>query len=372
VLEGHPRGGREIHPEQAAIVQRIFRAFVAGVSPKAIGRTLNTEGIAGPMGVAWSPSTIHGHAGRGTGILNNELYIGRLVWNRQHYVKDPDTGKRLARAKPADTWIMVDVPHLRIVEDALWQAAKTRQESSRYTMNAGIVRARRPKFLFSGLTRCDSCRGGYNLSSRSTLRCFNASIRGTCSNTRTITKQELERRVLRAMKERLFEAGAFDEFCRAFTEEMNRLRREHRTKLTAAPREIANINRRSKEILELLLQGFRDEAWKQELRTLEQRRTELQVALANLEIEPALPALHPQMAEVFRQKTMQLAAALEDEDEEQRESARQALRGFIDHIVIPPGNGLLQVIGNLGEMLKAAGGRTGSAAVAYVGCGGGI
>lgn len=78
-LEGQPRGDREIHPGQAAVVQRIFRAFVAGVSPKAIGKTLNSEGIPGPMGVAWSPSTIHGHAGRGTGILNNELYIGRLV-----------------------------------------------------------------------------------------------------------------------------------------------------------------------------------------------------------------------------------------------------------------------------------------------------
>lgn len=59
-------------------------------------------------------------------------------------------------------------------------------------------------------------------------------------------------------------------------------------------------------------------------------------------------------------------------DEEQRESARQAIRGLIDRIVIPPGDGLLQVVGNLGEMLTAAGGRAASAAVGYVGCGGGI
>ena len=70
------------------------------------------------------------------------------------------------------------------------------------------------------------------------------------------------------------------------------------------------------------------------------------------------------MAEIFRQKTMQLAAALAHEDEEQRGAARQALRGFIDHIVIPPGTGLLQVVGDLGEMLTAASGRTSSAAVA--------
>jgi len=76
------------------------------------------------------------------------------------------------------------------------------------------------------------------------------------------------------------------------------------------------------------------------------------------------------MADVFQQKTMQLAAALEHEDEEQRETARQTLRGFVEKIVIPPGDGLLQVVGNLGEMLTAAAGRSGAAAVGYVGCGG--
>jgi hypothetical protein len=75
------------------------------------------------------------------------------------------------------------------------------------------------------------------------------------------------------------------------------------------------------------------------------------------------------MADVFQRKTSELAAALQHDDEEERSSARQALRGFIDHIVIPA-EGLLQVVGNFGEMLKAAGGRAGAAAVAYVGCGG--
>ena len=45
-------------------------------------------------------STIAGNAARGTGILNNELYLGRLVWNRLRYVKDPSTGKRVSRLNP--------------------------------------------------------------------------------------------------------------------------------------------------------------------------------------------------------------------------------------------------------------------------------
>ena len=49
---------RDIDPEQAAIVERIFRDFVAGVSPEAIVQALNREGMAGPFGGTWSPSTV--------------------------------------------------------------------------------------------------------------------------------------------------------------------------------------------------------------------------------------------------------------------------------------------------------------------------
>jgi hypothetical protein len=33
--------------------------------------------------------------------------------------EDPDTGKRLARIRASSDWIITDVPHLRIVDDAL-------------------------------------------------------------------------------------------------------------------------------------------------------------------------------------------------------------------------------------------------------------
>jgi site-specific DNA recombinase len=124
-------GEREIDPEQAAVVECIFREFAAGVSPDSIVKTLNREGVAGPFGGTWSPSTIHGNAKRGTGILNNELYVGRMVWNRLRYVKNPDTGKRVSRLNPASEWISKSVPDLRIITDELWEAAKERQKATR-------------------------------------------------------------------------------------------------------------------------------------------------------------------------------------------------------------------------------------------------
>lgn len=121
------RGERTVNEKEADIVRRVFRDFAAGVSPRAIAQRLNDEGVPGPSGRLWNDSTVRGHAKRGTGLLNNELYIGRLVWNRLRYVKNPATGKRVSRLNPPEQWIVTDVPELRIVDDALWQAVKARQ-----------------------------------------------------------------------------------------------------------------------------------------------------------------------------------------------------------------------------------------------------
>jgi hypothetical protein len=138
-----------------------------------------------------------------------------------------------------------------------------------------------------------------------------------------------------------------------------------------APRQLASINARSKQILELLLNGFRDEAWKQELQQIEQRRNELEAVIAAGKAEPPPPALHPNMARVFEQKIEQLAVALEHEDAELREKARQALRV---HRPDRDSVGRCTSAGcrGFGLMLTAASGRDGSAlaAVGNDGCGG--
>ena len=96
--DGQPvTGEREIDPVQSRVVQRIFRDYAAGISPKSIALALNRDGVPAPRSGAWSASTINGNRARGTGILNNELYVGRMVWNRLTYMKDPDTGRRRSR-----------------------------------------------------------------------------------------------------------------------------------------------------------------------------------------------------------------------------------------------------------------------------------
>jgi DNA invertase Pin-like site-specific DNA recombinase len=203
-------GEREVVAEEARIVERIFREFVAGKSPKQIAKNLNREGVAGPFGGAWSPSTIYGNGRRGAGILNNELYIGRLVWNRLRYVKNPDTGKRVSRLNPESEWMRKEVPDLRIICDELWTDAKERQEHGRRAINtAGNPGgARRPQYLFSGLTKSGICGAGFIMAGKHRLGCFGAREQGRCDNHLTIRRDEVEARVLKSAAGEASESGS--------------------------------------------------------------------------------------------------------------------------------------------------------------------
>lgn len=96
--------------ERGAFALRTHVEYADGKSPRAIARSLNADGIPGPRGDTWMDTTMRGHVERGTGIINNELYVGRLVRNRLRYIKDPDTGKRVSRLNLQSEWIDQDAP----------------------------------------------------------------------------------------------------------------------------------------------------------------------------------------------------------------------------------------------------------------------
>jgi site-specific DNA recombinase len=127
-------GDRRIDEAEAEVVRRIFREFADGHSPRQIAARLNREGVPGPGGRPWGGTSVRGQVERGTGILNNSLYIGRLDWNRCSYVKDPRTGKRVARPNPPEEWESAEIPHLRIIDDELWRRAKAQQKIVRIEM----------------------------------------------------------------------------------------------------------------------------------------------------------------------------------------------------------------------------------------------
>jgi len=275
-------GERDIDGDQARVVERIFLAYSAGRSPRAIALALNAEQILAPRGSAWTSSTINGNRVRGTGILNNELYVGRLVWNRLTYIKDPDTGKRRSRARVADEKVAVEVPYLRIIDQALWDAVKIRQAAldrqQTATMRedpAPFWSKQRPRYLFSGLMRCGVCGGGYSKNAAATFACSTARNKGptACANRLSIRRDVVEQTVLDGLAHRLMDPELFKVFMVEFTTEWNRLQAEVSSEHAALEGELDRIRRQIERLVDAIVNGAPAASVNGRLHELERRRT---------------------------------------------------------------------------------------------------
>ena len=174
-------------------------------SPRRIALDFNAAAISAPRGRQWSASSINGNRARGTGILNNALYVGQMVWNRLSYTKDSDTGRRRSRQKAAGERIVKDLPDLRIVPQELWDLAKARQARLDHRDNDKPSETQpapnpfwsqqRPRYLFSGLIRCDECGGGFSKISQLHFGCSTARNKGStaCINRLGIRRDVLNR-----------------------------------------------------------------------------------------------------------------------------------------------------------------------------------
>ena len=107
---------RVVDPEQAPIVERIFRLCAEGAGITRIAKTLNAEGIQPPRRASgWAASAIRE-------ILLREPYRGVVTWGKVR--KRDQWGRKAYRAQPEAEWVRQEVPELRIVSDTLWQAAR--------------------------------------------------------------------------------------------------------------------------------------------------------------------------------------------------------------------------------------------------------
>jgi site-specific DNA recombinase len=355
---GEPvRGDLKINDEEVRIVRRIFGEYIGGKSPRAIAVAFNREAIAGPTGKGWTASTIMGNRKRGTGILNNQLYIGKRVWNRLAYRRDPDTRKRVSRLNPPDQWIVADVPELRVIAAHVWNQAQemleTRSRETRPdTVKGPDWKDRRPKHLFSGLVKCASCGGGMSLVSRIYYGCSARHNKGTCSNRLTMRLDRLEESVLRGLQEQLVTPELTETFVREYTAEINRIRAEATASRSTDERRLSALNRKIGNIVETVSSGRASGALLDRLESLELEK-------AGLEAEAAQPApdpvrLHPDIAVLYVGKVGELRSALNMDDT--RTEAAIILRGLVDEIRLHPVDGALQIelAGELANLLSFA------------------
>jgi len=332
---GEPiRGGRTIDKTEAAVVRRIFDAFAKGRSPASIARHLNAEGIPGPEGRPWQGGTITGHSRRRNGILRNEIYIGRLVWNRQRFVKNPLTGKRIARVNPESDWIIEEVPDLRIIDNSLWTAVADHLDRVEHSPRVQRIRAsrfwerRRPGYLLTGLVHCGACGGIVTSVGGDYLACAAARKTGTCKSRQGVPRRVLEEFILETLKHHLMAPELVKEFIAEFTAEANRQRRELDLDVERKRKDLAEVTRRLDGLIDAIADGLRTSGLKQKLEKLEETKTALEAQLAAA--PPPAPRLHPNLAELYRRKVTELENALNDPGS--RDEALTILRGLIERV----------------------------------------
>jgi site-specific DNA recombinase len=338
-------GERTINEGEAALIRRILTEFSDGLSPKAIARKLNGENIPGPSGKAWRDTAIRGHRMRGTGFLNNELYIGRLIWNRLRYIKDPDTGRRVSRLNPPEELITVAVPDLRIVDDALWTRVKQRQGEIDATPRVQAIKGtrfwekKRATHLLTGLLRCGGCGGGFAAVGKAYLACSAARKLHTCAHKRSYKRHELEQVVLDLLHQRLMRPEAVAAFVTAVGRKTNAGRAEATAERARLETEQKQITRRLDGLYDAIADGLRTTGLKTKLEDMEARVADIDAKLATPAPSPV--RLHPQLSELYRQKVGELSKTLADP--EIRPMALETIRGLISSVTIHETEGGVRV-----------------------------
>ncbi len=354
-------GLRKHNDAEVPHILRIMTDYANGLSPRSIAKALNTEGIPGPSGETWGPSTIIGNVTRGTGILNNELYTGKLIWNRLRYIKNPATGKRQSRPNPPNAWIVKDVPELRIVPQDLWDKVKARQKLMAKETRPDTIKPKdqfwehqRPRYLLSGLMKCGCCGANYTKYGANRFACAGARDRATCTNGLTIRGADVEASILAGLKTRIMEPALFEVFAKEFIAEVNAQRMNTTAAKATAKTALDRVERQIKRLVDAIVDGADAKPLNAKLKELDAEKTRLTADLAVAADDQ--PLLHPNIAAVFRSRVECLEIALRDP--QNGREAFEMIRSLVEEVRLVPLDGQLRIelTGHLASILAIAAG----------------
>ena len=353
-VPGKP-GEPEIVEAQAQIVRRIFAEYVAGETPRAIAARLNAELIPPPRGTYWRNSTIGGHTKRGTGILQNEIYCGRVIWNRACTLRDPDTGARVRRVKPEAEWQRGVVPQLRIVDDDTFDAARRRRAKRALQDPRARVR---PKRILSGLLRCGVCGAGMSKKDtdhgRPRLICTQRREAGACSHHRVYYLDEIERIVIGGLRHELGSREAITYFVHCYNEERRQSPVDASSDRLKA--RLEEIDRQLERAVAAIIQGrISDAEAERHLPALRREREALAVELAPLLLPRKVVSLRPAAVDEYVRGIERLPELINADLAAGASEAAGIIRGLIETVTVmptppggPPG---LRVQGRLDALL---------------------
>ena len=228
------------------------------------------------------------------------------------------------------------MPELRIVDDALWEKVKARQEALDATPAVQGIKAsrfwerRRPEHLLTGLVHCDYCGGPYASVGRDYLACSAARKLGTCSARKGVRRSVLEGVVLDLLKTRLMEPDAVAAFVKDHALVSNSKTAERAQDRSRLEAERAAIKRKLEGLYDAIAEGLRSPGLQDKLLALEGRSAVIDAELVSAAPSPV--RLNPNLSELYRRKVIELAVTLADPAIAQ--PAREVIRGLIEKVSV--------------------------------------
>jgi DNA invertase Pin-like site-specific DNA recombinase len=349
-------GYRIINEEQAEIIQRIFAEYLLGKSAKVIASELNKEGVPSPRGGQWMASTINGNPARQNGILCNLLYTGKIVYNRQKFVKDPDSGTRKAILNPRKDWVINEVPELRIIDEDTWNKV---QKMKRAIAGKPKAQQARKRHLLSGLIKCAECGGAYTVINSDRYGCSHRRERGTCTNSQTIRIHILENRILNALENEMLTNEMIQEFSKGYEETLKEQRNNQSSRLKKAKKELREVSKKIDSMLQAIMDGLYCASMKEAMPLLEFKKESLEDEIVALEKDNVIQ-IKPNMANLYKDQINALTQSIKAGGNETIK-ASNILRTLIDSIVVSPdekaGECGLELRGDLAVILNFATGK---------------
>ena len=371
-------GQRAVDVQQAEVVRRVFQLYADGVNPREIAGFLNEERVPSPgsswgrnrkRSSKWMHSAIAGDPSRGIGILNNELYIGRVIWNRFRWVRSAaDSKRRRYVLNPEREWVVHTDESLRIIPQDLWERVKARQrarsETIGETVRQGLRRAikragRKPAFLFSGLLTCGCCGANFVMTSRTHYSCASRTHGGkaACDSAIRLKRTVIEAGLLNGIKEELLAPDIIAEVGRQVREIVRRAMRASQSASDASDRRAA-LEREIQNLTDAVASG----ALKGSM-ALADRLMRAEADLARLQTAPKPPAAAnierrlPEVADRYRALVVRLETSLAEADVDM---ARAELRRLFGSIRVDGDQREVRLEADLGavqaSLVKAAGG----------------
>jgi DNA invertase Pin-like site-specific DNA recombinase len=341
-----------IHEPEAEVVRRAYQLRLEGRSLSAIVEALATSNAPAPnpgkragRPRGWSVSSLQY-------LLKNRVYRGEVIYGRDKFMKNRQTGKRVARRRPESEWTVEPRPDLAIVPRDVFdrvQAMSAAKNGKLKRGSGGRYKGSEPgrcysPYLLSGILKCGVCGssmviygGKQNENNGKVYRgyqCPSRKRRGssTCTNTLTISQGKIESAVVDEVKKKLLSPDNIAFYEAQFRKVFDKARKDSGADARAKEieRQIVDTRKAIKNLLSFLKTNGGSESVARELAEAEAKERELTAELASLASEGR--TIFPPPGKAIRDGLLRLQGTLYADPV----AARELLKTLIGELKLTP------------------------------------